>query len=85
MSERKVLDDWLIATQETIAALQTLVLQLDMWRIQERADPADFAIAIQQLQEAGLLYWANEAGGHGLLALAEALQVEFYGEIGQRL
>jgi hypothetical protein len=71
-----VLDDWLIATQETISTLQNWVLLLDDWRNRGQVDPGDFAAAAQQLREAGLGMWANDAGGHGLAALARTLDVD---------
>ncbi|GAB4428740.1 MAG: hypothetical protein Kow0031_09040 [Anaerolineae bacterium] len=76
MADRKVLDDWLIATQETISTLQNWVLLLDEWRQQGQVDPGDFAAAAQQLREAGLGPWANDAAGHDLAALARALEIE---------
>ena len=76
MTDRKVLDDWLIVTQETISTLQNWVLLLDEWRQRGQVDPGDFAAAAQQLREAGLEIWAVNAGGHGLAALANALEIE---------
>jgi hypothetical protein len=76
VADRKVLDDWLIATQETISTLQNWVLLLDEWRQRGQVDPGDFATAVQQLREAGLGRWAANAGGHGLAALARALEIE---------
>jgi hypothetical protein len=76
VDSRKVLDDWLIATQETISILQNWVLLLDEWRNGGPPDPGDFAIAVQQLREAGLGRWADEAGGHGLAALARTVDTE---------
>jgi hypothetical protein len=82
MSRRKVLDDWLIATQEAIAALQALVLQLDEWRANgEDASSDDFMLIIQQLNEAGLMPWLGHAGGHSLADLLEAVGIEIRGEI----
>lgn len=76
MADRKVLDDWLIATHETISTLQNWVLLLDEWRHRGQVDPGDFAVAAQQLREAGLGMWAANAGGHGLTALAKTLEIE---------
>ncbi len=82
MSRRKVLDDWLIATQEAIAALQALAQQLDEWRVGSlEAEPDDFLLVIQQLSEAGLMAWLGHAGGHNLAELLEVIGIEVRGEI----
>lgn len=82
MSRRKVLDDWMMATQEALAALQALAQQLDEWRTaSDTVEPDDFLLVFQQLSEAGLLPWLGNAGGHNLADLLDAVGVEIRGEI----
>ncbi len=82
MDRRKILDDWLIATQAAIAALQALAQQLDEWRAGgAEAEPEDFLLIIQQLSEAGLMPWLGDAGGHNLADLLEVIGIEVRGEI----
>ena len=70
----KVIDDWLIATRETIYDLQQWLRLLEQWRAADRVTPEEFAAGCRQLAEAGLDAWAKEAGGHGLEALAATLE-----------
>jgi hypothetical protein len=70
----KVIDDWLIATRETIYYLQDWLRLLEQWRASGRVEPEEFAAGCRQLAEAGLATWAREAGGHGLEALAATLE-----------
>jgi hypothetical protein len=72
-SNGKVIDDWLIATRDTIYQLQEWLMVLEGWQSNGRAEPDDFQEACGQLREAGLGEWAGRAGGHGLEALAEAV------------
>ncbi len=79
MDKQKVVADWMIATQETVYTLQTWMGLLESWQAAGRALPDDFSEACQQLKDAGLWAWAKEAGGHGVAALAKAVEVdEFY-------
>ncbi len=79
MDKQKVVADWLIATQEAVYTLQVWLGLLESWRDLGRAEPEDFGEACQQLKDAGLWRWAGEAGGHGVAALARAVEVsEFY-------
>ncbi len=78
MNKQKVVTDWMIATQEAVYTLQVWLGLLESWRETGRADAIDFSEACQQLKDAGLWHWAGEAGGHGLIALAQAVEVEFY-------
>ena len=73
MSSQKVLGDWLIATRETIYQLQCWLRLLESWRSQGRIESQEFAAARRELAEAGLGHWAEQAGGHGLEALARLL------------
>jgi hypothetical protein len=75
VDRQKTVSDWILATQDTVFVLQTFLGQLESWRVRDKAEPEDFLDACQQLQEAGLWDWAREAGGHGLKALATALEV----------
>lgn len=76
VDRQKVIGDTILATQETVYTLQMWLGLLESWREQERAEPDDFMEACQQLKEAQLWHWANQAGGHGLEALARAIGVE---------
>ena len=73
MDQHKVVSDWIITTQDTIYTLQMWIGLLESWRDSGQAEPDDFMDACRQLCEAGLGSWANEAGGHGIVAVAEAL------------
>ncbi|RMF02710.1 MAG: hypothetical protein D6768_07570 [Chloroflexi bacterium] len=73
MTSQKALDDWLIATRETIYQLQRWLRLLENWRLQGHIEPHEFAAARRELAEAGLGHWAEQAGGHGLEALARLL------------
>ncbi len=72
-NESKVVNDWLIATQDTICQLQEWLMCLEAWQSNGLAEPDDFQEACGQLREAGLWEWAGRAGGHGIEALAEAV------------
>ncbi len=78
MTKQKVIADWMIATQDTVYTLHVWLGLLESWQNTGRAEPEDFSEACQQLKDAGLWRWAGEAGGHGLTALAQAVDVEFY-------
>lgn len=83
MDRQKVMTDWMIATQETIYTLQVWLGLLESWRDLGQAEPDDFGEACRQLKDAGLWQWAGEAGGHGVTALARAVEItEFYPEGG---
>jgi hypothetical protein len=73
---QKVMKDWEIAVQDTIFILQGWSDHLERWQSYGRAEPDDFADACQLLRETGLWSWARQAGGHGLAALARAIEVE---------
>ena len=74
MDRRQVIDDWMLSTEETIYILQEWLGRLEMWQTLGRAEADDFAEACQQLQAAGLWAWAGDAAGHGITALAEAVE-----------
>ena len=76
MDRQKVIGDTILAVQDTIHVLQVWRGLLETWREQGQAEPDEFADACRQLKEAGLWQWARQAGGHGLEALAEAVQVQ---------
>ena len=76
MDRRKVISDWIIATQETVYILQMWLGLLEGWRERGQAEPDDFMEAYHQLKEAELGQWASQAGGHGIKALAESVQVK---------
>lgn len=75
MDRQKVISDWIFATQDTIHLLQVWLGLLETWQAVERAEPDDFMDACRQLEEAALQSWINQAGGHGIKALAEAVQI----------
>jgi hypothetical protein len=74
MDNGKVIEDWMLATHDTICCLQTWLAQLAHWRATGQAEPLDFETACRQLQEARLWDWASDAGGHGIEALARAVE-----------
>ena len=76
MDRQTVISDWIIATQETVYTLQMWLGLLESWRECGQAVPDDFIEAYHQLKEAELGQWANQAGGHGIKALAESVQVQ---------
>jgi len=79
VDKQKVVADWMIATQETIYTLQTWLGLLESWRDVGQAEPDDFGEGCRQLKDAGLWPWAGEAGGHGIEALAKAVEAgEFH-------
>jgi len=71
-----VISDWIIATQETVYTLQMWLGLLESWRECGEAEPEDFIEAYHQLKDAELGQWANQAGGHGIKALAESVRVK---------
>ncbi len=71
--KQKMIQDFLLATQDTIFVLQEWSGRLEQWQSQGQIEPEDFADACRQLREAGLWAWAADAGGHGIAALAAAL------------
>lgn len=75
MDPNKVLRDTILATQDAIHLLREWQAQLEQWLTTGRAEPDDFVAACQELQEAHLWAWANEAGGHSLRALRQAVGV----------
>jgi hypothetical protein len=72
-NDSKVVNDWILATQDTIYQLQEWLRYLEMWHTNGWAEPDDFQEVCGQLREAGLGEWAGRAGGHGLEALAQAV------------
>jgi hypothetical protein len=74
VDRRQVIDDWVLSTQETIYILQEWLGRLERWQTLGWAEADDFVEACQQLQEAGLWAWARDAAGHGITALAEAVE-----------
>jgi hypothetical protein len=54
MDRRKVISDWIIATQETVYLLQMWLGLLEDWRERGQAEPDDFMEAYHQLKEAEL-------------------------------
>ena len=76
MDRQKVIDDSILAVQDTIHILQVWRGLLESWRVQGQAEPETFVNACRQLKEANLWAWARQAGGHGLDALAKAVGVE---------
>lgn len=79
MDRQKVTSDWILGVQDTIYVLNTWLGLLESWRESGRAEPDDFMDACGQLREANLWPWAQRAGGHGLEALAAAVQVSDIG------
>jgi hypothetical protein len=73
MSDQKVINDWILATQDAVYLLQEWLGRLEQWQAAGQAEADDFAAACQELREAGLWAWAAQAGGHGLAGLARAL------------
>lgn len=71
-----MISDWIIATQETVYTLQMWLGLLESWRECGEAEPEDFIEAYHQLKDAELGQWANQAGGHGIKALAESVRVK---------
>ena len=76
MDRQKVIDDSVLATRDAIYFLQRWLVLLENWRESGQAEPDEFIDACRQLREAELWQWARQAGGHGLEALAEAVQVQ---------
>ena len=76
VNSQKVIDDSILVTRDTIHALRVWLELLESWRTEGQAEPDEFIDACRQLKEAELWHWARQAGGHGLEALAEAVQVQ---------
>ena len=75
MDKRKVISDVIITTQDTIFTLQAWLNLLEMWQSLGRAEPDDFWETYQQLIDANLQSWTGQVGGHGIEALARAVDV----------
>ena len=75
MDKRKVISDVIIASQDTIFTLQAWLNLLEMWQSLGRAEPDDFWEVYQQLIDANLQSWMGQVGGHGIEALARAVDV----------
>ena len=73
MDRQKVIGDTILAAQDTMYALQMWLGLLEGWRESGQAEPDDFMDACQQLKDANLWQWANQAGGHGIEALSQAV------------
>jgi hypothetical protein len=52
--KQKVIGDWMIAAQDTIAVLQAWLRHLDRWEKEGQVPPEEFAEACRQLEEARL-------------------------------
>ena len=76
VDRQKVITDTILATHDAIYLLQMWLGLLESWREFGRAEPDDFMDGYQQLREAELWHWANEAGGHGIGTLAQAVGIE---------
>jgi len=69
MNQRKVLEDTILVTKDTIFVLQQWRDLLVKWQTLGEIESEAFADTCQQLKDAGLWQWASEAGGHGIEAL----------------
>lgn len=69
-----MVNDCVLAAQETIFVLQEWLGQLERWQATGRAERDDFAEACLLLREAGLWTWARQVGGHGVDVLAQAIK-----------
>ena len=76
MDSQKVIGDAILVTRDSIYFLRRWLGLLEQWRESGQAEPEEFIDACRQLKEAELWHWARQAGGHGLEALAEAVQVQ---------
>ena len=76
MDSQKVIGDAILVTRDSIYLLRRWLGLLEQWRETGHAEPDEFIDACRQLKEAELWHWARQAGGHGLEALAEAVQVQ---------
>ena len=76
MDSQKVIGDVILVTRDSIYILRRWLELLEQWRESGKAEPEEFIDACRQLKEAELWHWARQAGGHGLEALAEAVQVQ---------
>ena len=73
MDRQKVIGDTILAAQDTMCVLQMWLSLLEGWRESDQAEPDDFMDACQQLKDANLWQWVNQAGGHGIEALSQAV------------
>ena len=73
MERQKVIGDTILATQDTLYTLQMWLNLLESWREAGQAETDDFMDACQQLKDAHLWQWVNQAGGHGIEALTRAV------------
>jgi hypothetical protein len=76
VDSQKVIGDVILVTRDSIYILRRWLGLLEQWRETGQAEPDEFIDACRQLKEAELWHWARQAGGHGLEALAEAVQVQ---------
>ena len=76
MDSQKVIGDVILVTRDSIYILRRWLELLEQWRESGQAEPEEFIDACRQLKEAELWHWARQAGGHGLEALAGAVQVQ---------
>jgi hypothetical protein len=76
MNRKKVIEDSILVTRDSIYLLQRWLGLLEQWREAGLAETDQFIEACRQLREAGLEPWVRQAGGHGLDALAKAVGVE---------
>lgn len=76
MDRQKVIGDAILVIRDSIYTLQRWLGLLEQWRESGQAQPDEFMDACRQLKEAELWHWARQAGGHGLEALAEAVQLQ---------
>jgi hypothetical protein len=76
VDRQKVIGDSILVTRDSIYLLQRWLDLLEQWRKAGLAEPDEFIDACRQLREAGLWPWARQAGGHGLEALAEAVEIQ---------
>jgi hypothetical protein len=73
MDQQKAISDSILATKDTIFVLQQWLELLESWHALGGVEQEVFAAACQELRENGLWDWANEAGGHGIEALARVV------------
>jgi hypothetical protein len=76
VDRQKVIGDSILVTRDSILLLQRWLGLLERWRETGQAEPNEFIDACRQMKEAQLWHWARQAGGHGLEALTEAVQVQ---------
>jgi hypothetical protein len=73
MDQQKAISDSILATKDTIFVLQRWLELLERWHALGGVRQEEFAAACRELRENGLWDWANEAGGHGIEALARVV------------